>query len=314
MQNQEKKKVGPDFLCIGLPKAGTSWLYDVISLHPDVKMTTYKEINYLGRKIYFKEADTLKNFYKSNHYIQKQKRSYFSQRIKYYRNAPLKIFSRWRDFIWDIRFLFGRRTDRWYLSLFDKDPKYTTGDISPVYYLLPDDEVATIQKFLKKEIKIIIILRDPIDRVWSHTKMRITRGKGWTVDSATDKYIRSSFDVEYRNCPNYVALISRWKKHFGDINVHVAFYDRLQENPNAFFIEICDFLGLSKERFPENLSKRLFSESNIGDKTGIPDEYAHILGTTYQPMLAELIKEFPDLPYIDSWMQKCDAALNAEAR
>src|SRR5215470_9868606 len=40
---------GPDFLCIGLQKAGTGWLYDQLQFHPDFWMPPIKEIHYLDR-------------------------------------------------------------------------------------------------------------------------------------------------------------------------------------------------------------------------------------------------------------------------
>ncbi len=38
---------GPDFICIGLPKAGTGWLYDQLDNHPDFWMPPVKELLYL---------------------------------------------------------------------------------------------------------------------------------------------------------------------------------------------------------------------------------------------------------------------------
>src|SRR6478735_11648351 len=42
---------GPDFICIGMQKAGTDWLYDQLQFHPDLWMPPMKEIRYLDRDI-----------------------------------------------------------------------------------------------------------------------------------------------------------------------------------------------------------------------------------------------------------------------
>jgi hypothetical protein len=34
---------GPDFLCVGVPKAGTGWLFDQLNAHPDFWMPPVKE-------------------------------------------------------------------------------------------------------------------------------------------------------------------------------------------------------------------------------------------------------------------------------
>jgi hypothetical protein len=40
---------GPDFICIGMQKAGTGWLFDQLQYHPDFWMPPIKEIHYLDR-------------------------------------------------------------------------------------------------------------------------------------------------------------------------------------------------------------------------------------------------------------------------
>src|SRR5437868_2391858 len=39
---------GPDFICVGMPKAGTGWLYDQLKHHPDFWLPPVKELNYLN--------------------------------------------------------------------------------------------------------------------------------------------------------------------------------------------------------------------------------------------------------------------------
>src|SRR5206468_12793023 len=38
---------GPDFICIGMPKAGTGWLSDQLQFHPDFWMPPVKSLHYL---------------------------------------------------------------------------------------------------------------------------------------------------------------------------------------------------------------------------------------------------------------------------
>src|SRR5437762_8195064 len=42
-----RQVIGPDFICIGMPKAGTAWLHDQLRHHPDFWMPPVKEVNYL---------------------------------------------------------------------------------------------------------------------------------------------------------------------------------------------------------------------------------------------------------------------------
>src|SRR5437764_6598924 len=40
---------GPDFLCVGAHKAGTTWLYQQLDSHPDFWMPPVKELHYLDQ-------------------------------------------------------------------------------------------------------------------------------------------------------------------------------------------------------------------------------------------------------------------------
>ena len=39
-------KQGPDFICIGAQKAGTSWLYYTLKEHPDIEFPGEKEVHF----------------------------------------------------------------------------------------------------------------------------------------------------------------------------------------------------------------------------------------------------------------------------
>src|SRR5689334_5720727 len=41
-------RTGPDFICIGMQKAGTGWLFDQLQFHPDFWTTPIKELRYLS--------------------------------------------------------------------------------------------------------------------------------------------------------------------------------------------------------------------------------------------------------------------------
>src|SRR3989449_8722430 len=40
---------GPDFLCIGAHKGGTTWLYQQLDSHPDFWMPPFKELHYFDQ-------------------------------------------------------------------------------------------------------------------------------------------------------------------------------------------------------------------------------------------------------------------------
>jgi Sulfotransferase domain len=56
MRNTRKLSL-PDFLGIGIDKAGTTWLYEVLDKHPEVFVSRQKELNYFDRDIATKSLE-----------------------------------------------------------------------------------------------------------------------------------------------------------------------------------------------------------------------------------------------------------------
>jgi hypothetical protein len=47
----------PDFVGVGVPKAGTSWWFSLIEAHPDVEGPPQKELNFFNRNFFRREAE-----------------------------------------------------------------------------------------------------------------------------------------------------------------------------------------------------------------------------------------------------------------
>ena len=145
---------GPDFIGIGAPRAGTSWIYEVLSRHPAIWLPPIKELHYFddpGRKRYYR---FLRMRLVSGFWI----------------NRPLSP--------WDLRYFLGRPSDQWYCGLFESGRRrgLLTGEITPGYSVLAQTDFARI-KVLNPEVKLIFIMRDPIMRCWSAVlKERQSRG------------------------------------------------------------------------------------------------------------------------------------------
>ena len=118
---------GPDFICIGAQKAGTTWLYWQLSAHPDFWMPPRKEIHYFNER----------------------------------GNRPIKTWWRTRD---ERDLLFQEKLQSlsaqfWldltnYGQLFAAKESLLSGDITPAYSMLPDEIIAMVLRDLAGEIGI----------------------------------------------------------------------------------------------------------------------------------------------------------------
>jgi hypothetical protein len=226
---------GPDFLCVGLQKAGTAWLYDQLELHPDFWMPPLKELHYFDNRLKVKRLDKLHRRMQSDPARPNSSRT---------RRGKRSLGERDLEFLTKAKALMGAPTDiEKYADLFESKGDLLTGDITPGYSQLPEEVIENIsQRF--PEIKIVLLLRDPIDRSWSQLNMHIRKGK-FAEEAASDwTEVKSSLSrdgVSVRSYPS--GVWNRWSKYFPSERIRYFFFDDLVGEPVGFRARILEFLG-----------------------------------------------------------------------
>ncbi|WP_340110229.1 sulfotransferase domain-containing protein [Pikeienuella sp. HZG-20] len=147
------------FLCVGAAKSGTTWLYQNIRANPGLWFTPEKELHY--------HFSIHGRFDRLTPEIREGK----LERYRKWMAEPGRKASRMEERLeWYRRFAAGPVDDAWYRSLFDGMPEDAWAcDFSPSTALLPDAGWASVAAFAP-EIRIVYILREPEERLWSHAK------------------------------------------------------------------------------------------------------------------------------------------------
>jgi hypothetical protein len=138
-----------------------------------------------------------------------------------------------------------------------------SGEASP-YYL--DHPLAAARCFeLLPRARIIFLLRDPVDRAYSHYHHAVAKGfeSLTTFEAALEAeparcageiermlkdptyYSFAHHHLSYRARSRYVEHLERWLDHYPREQVHVVASERMREQPARVFQEILAFLGLS---------------------------------------------------------------------
>lgn len=218
-----------DFLGIGAQKAGTTWLWSILKSHPDVWMPPKKELHYFDRDrkypswSYLSEKHLFDRLTGSETYHKE-----FRRLLKEDLSSAVRSGS-WRQMRWMIRFYFGSYDDSWYLSLFADGENLLKGEITPDYSLIDFEDIQAIKALLPK-LKIVLLLRNPIDRAWSQVRFEYTKGRFDQLnESAKIKHILDQSKVSKRS--EYVRMVSDWISVFGKESVFVGFYDEIVSNP-----------------------------------------------------------------------------------
>lgn len=90
---------------------------------------------------------------------------------------------------WDINYIFRRSSFAWYSSLFERGRDKLTGEITPAYITLDKKTVKRIYDF-NPNMKIILTLRDPIDRTYSAIARQYLRPEVKRAQPLTEQGMR----------------------------------------------------------------------------------------------------------------------------
>lgn len=140
------------------------------------------------------------------------------------------------------------------------------GEASP-WYFYSENACENLHTY-NKDVKLIIILRNPIDFHLAHHNQMVNIGHENITNPLEcikkeglrkeGKYIPEGAHTPdrlfYKELLNYPKYIRRYIKKFGENNIFIYKYDDLQDNPQAFLSEMLTDLKLEPFKF-SNVSK-----------------------------------------------------------
>lgn len=219
----------PNFLVIGAAKCGTTSLYHYLKSHPEVYMSPIKEPNYFSTDI------NPENFSRQYKDIEKRKRLNLDEYVKGDMKREV-----WGYFV---------RERHHYTGLFKKvNQEKAIGEISNSY-LFSTEAAKNIRNTLP-DVKLIAILRNPVDRMYSHYLANLRDGK-------TYKPFRQEVEEDFNKHPKgwyinhgyvemglYYHQVKRFLDVFPREQIRIYLYDDLKNDPESLLKEVCLFLGI----------------------------------------------------------------------
>jgi hypothetical protein len=217
-----------NFICPGTQKAATTTLYDILSQHPNVYLSTPKETFFYNREYKYKKG------------------------LTFYQN---KYFSGFKN-------------------------EKIVGEIASTY--MCDLSVAEkIRNILGKDIKLIFMLRNPVDRVYSHYWHNYREGdEKREFNSIIKEQLNQLENNKKSNCGYlgmglYSQQIKKYMDYFNEENFKFIIFEEFVKDIPKAMKEVFDFLEIdcyeninyeiksNKSTVYRNVLIRNFYNSNI---------------------------------------------------
>lgn len=150
-----------------------------------------------------------------------------------------------------------------YHKLFSQNKKQIIGEAS-VSYLFFNDVPNRIYKYNPKA-KIIILLRNPIERALSHYLMDFRLGfcSENFEDIIAQPEIFPQYYQQYLELGNYFLQLKRYLNVFNENQLSIVFYDDLKSNSQKVMKHIFSFLEIEFQDLDYSIQNSFLSPSNI---------------------------------------------------
>jgi hypothetical protein len=229
----------PNFFVIGVAKGGTTSLHHYLSQHPEVYLTPIKETNYFASDDI--DEQNLHPVYRKDIHLDLE--AYIEQGMK--RMVHIAHV----------------RSKQHYQALYSKaSNEKAIGEISNSYIICPSAMSKIKAQF--PEAKLIFLLRNPIDRAWSHFLMNVRESKTTHHDFLSE--VNADFSLnkrgwgvshQYIELGLYANQVKRVLANFSKHQIKWLLFEDFKKNTPRSLKEICSFLNVD-DNFEFDLSEK----------------------------------------------------------
>ncbi|ADL13607.1 sulfotransferase domain-containing protein [Acetohalobium arabaticum] len=232
----DKENLKPDFIGIGAMKCATTWLSECLRCHPDIYMSSPKEIHFFSAH-YEKELE-------------------------------------------------------WYLDHFKESDNFKIrGEFSTSY--LPNNEVPIRIKETLGEVKLLVSLRNPVERFISHYKHYLRDEK--LVGNLNLKNYQKSIEKypELLDRGNYSDQLKKYIENFGFDNIKIIIKENIDSKPKEVLGNVYSFLNVDSNFVPPLVEKKV--SPGITPKIQLLENLRKMifsLAKSEAPWFIDLVKKF----------------------
>ncbi len=210
----------PDFMVIGPQRTGTTWLGQALLRHPAVSIPWDKEIHYFNNLEH-------PEYHPASLPPVSQELGWYLDQFR----------------IPEIRF--ARREEACQRDLGQPYRPVAFGDLTATYAAALHEGIIREIVTLNPDVKIVAMVRDPVQRAWSHAKKDLCVERGRPVKDVPEEEWLAFFGQDYQvACGNYTKFLARWEAIVPPANLLVARFADVELDPRGLVKSVTRHLGL----------------------------------------------------------------------
>ena len=246
-------------LVVGAQKGGTSWLHDYFLAHDEMTCSPIKELHYFDARFQPDLFGVMNvQFLRRLQRVSSQGEAaldgemlfHLIDRIRMIRNP-------------DVYFEYFAKLNR-------ERGRNLLCEVTPSYSMISEPGLHEVLRMVTQaglSVKVIFMMRDPIDRHYSQLRMKEAgslrkenaraKKKAQPVDANRDFLHYLGDDVLVTKRGRYDKIVPKLIRVFGQENVKVSFYENVFFGDERYIRDITDFLGIGYRR--PDMQKRINS-------------------------------------------------------
>ncbi len=173
------------------------------------------------------------------------------------------------------------------------------GEYTPAYATLGPETIRRIAA-LRPDLRLIYLLRNPVERAWSQARMLASQG--WLNLDNRQELCAFLTSERCRSRSRYSQTISRWSEVFGPEALSIHFYEDVARQPKAVLDALAAHLGIAAEGFHQE-EAQMFQRIRVGTSIPMPAFVRDLLYREYEDEIARTA-DLTGRP-LDHWLKEC---------
>lgn len=269
-------------------RSGTTWLHHQLDAHPQIWTPPLKELFYL------------------NFYLGKSPRQ-----ILWHSAQPALTRAWWRralrliaphkaipdllrspaNYRWSWVYTWWPRNLKTYEHLFRPAGRRISGEFTPIYLSMDPDRIQMLARHHPR-LRILVCLRHPVDRLWSHASLAVQHGEGDDPVQLFEDFLENrKFAFRFGL---YSQHLEKWWAAFPSAQIKINFFEDIRRQPAKVLRENYRFLGVPNSDFqPPGLDQKINLKGKKSNRRELPPRLARRAHELYRPEMERLAELFP---------------------